>query len=226
MWFGVCVGALSLSVLLAHHEAREAQILAAALNQAGFGVSLQSEPARALVLDAADFDVTLIGGAGALEDRLGFCQQLRARGYLGALVALCADSGEVARFLDSGADDFAIAPADVSEIVLRVRVALGRVVTHARSRWGSVEIDRVHRTARLRGRALALTAREYALLCCLVEAAGKPVSRTDLLSKVWGLEADPGSNLVEVHLSRLRDKLEADAPIIETVRRAGYRMRR
>jgi DNA-binding response OmpR family regulator len=71
-----------------------------------------------------------------------------------------------------------------------------------------------------------LTSREYALLGCLVEAAGKALSRADLLSKVWGLDADPGSNLVEVHLSRLRDKFGADAAMIETVRRAGYRLRR
>ena len=88
-----------------------------------------------------------------------------------------------------------------------------------------MEIDRVQRSVRLRGRVLVLTAREYAVLTCLVEAAGDVVSRAELISKVWG-RGDPGSNLVEVHLSRLRDKLGEDAGVIETVRRAGYRLRR
>jgi DNA-binding response OmpR family regulator len=63
------------------------------------------------------------------------------------------------------------------------------------------------------------------LLSYLVEARGEVVSRADLLSRVWARDEEPGSNLVEVHLSRLRDKLGADADVIETVRRAGYRLR-
>jgi DNA-binding response OmpR family regulator len=215
-----------LSVLLAHYEAREGQSLVKALEGASFRVvAVESEPVRAMAVEAAGFDVVIIGATGIIEDRLGSCQRLRAAGYLGAIVGLSADSGEAARFLDCGADDFAIAPADAPEMVLRARVALARVVTRARIRWASLEIDRVHRTAHLRDRALAVTAREYALLLCLVEAAGKAVSRADLLSKVWGLDADRGSNLVEVHLSRLRDKFGDDSRMIETVRRAGYRLR-
>ena len=215
-----------MSVLLTHYDAREAHKLAEALEEASFRVAVESEPARPMTGDAADCDMVVVGAAGIVEDRIEFCRRLRAEGYLGAIVALSADSGEVARFLGAGADDFAITPADVPEMVLRARVALGRVVTHARIRWASLEIDRVHRTVHLGDRALAVTAREYALILCLVEAAGKAVSRADLLSKVWGRDADGGSNLVEVHLSRLRDKLGGDARMIETVRRAGYRLRR
>jgi two-component system OmpR family response regulator len=105
-------------------------------------------------------------------------------------------------------------------------MSLRRVVARSRSRWGPLEIDRVHRTTSVRGRAAQLTAREYALLACLLDAGGEVVSRSDLLAKAWSREDDPGSNLVEVHLSRLRDKLGADAALIETVRRAGYRLRR
>jgi DNA-binding response OmpR family regulator len=88
-----------------------------------------------------------------------------------------------------------------------------------------LDIDRAHGTALLRGQPLRLTSREYAMLTCLVEAAGEIVSRNDLLARVWQREEDASSNLVEVHLSRLRDKLGDDASIIETVRRAGYRLR-
>ena len=73
---------------------------------------------------------------------------------------------------------------------------------------------------------LTLTAREYGLLECLAVASGEMVSRAELLARVWSHGGGRRSNLVEVHLSRLRDKLGADASMIETVRRAGYRLRR
>jgi DNA-binding response OmpR family regulator len=154
------------------------------------------------------------------------CQRLRAEGHLGAIVVLSAKANEAVGLIDAGADDFVVPPIEGSELVARVQGALRRAVTRARSRWGSVEIDRVHRAAYLRGQLLPLTSREYALLSSLLEAGGDVVSRADLLSKVWGRDEDPGSNLVEVHLSRLRDKLGMDAELIETVRRAGYRLRR
>ncbi len=94
------------------------------------------------------------------------------------------------------------------------------------TRWGEIEVDRVARTATLRGRSLALTSREYALLVCLLDAAGAPVARADLLARVWGIAEDPGSNVLEVHVSRLRDKFGEDAVLFETIRKTGYRLRK
>jgi DNA-binding response OmpR family regulator len=166
--------------------------------------------------------------AGPVERRVECLRHVRANGYLGAIVALSAGEGEgeVTALLDAGADDFVTAHAAASELVTRVHMALKRTVSGARYHWGIVEVDRVHRSVQVRGRSLALTAREYELLARLVAAGGRIVSRADLLASVWQRDEDPGSNLVEVHLSRLRDKLGADAAIIETVRRAGYRLRR
>jgi two-component system OmpR family response regulator len=212
----------AVSVLLVHHEGVEAAILAKALDSAGFRVHLVSDARERL--DAMTFDVVVVGVSGELPGRLALCTRLRVDGYKGAIVALSKDSTELDRLVDAGADDFAAVPIEASELVARVRMALRRVATHA-ARWGPIEIDRFQRVARLRSRALALTAREYALLACLVEAAGTAVSRTELVAKVWG-RYDPGSNMVEVHLSRLRAKLGEDADIIQTIRRAGYRLRR
>jgi DNA-binding response OmpR family regulator len=211
---------------LLQHDAVNAAQLAAVLEKAGFGVTVAPEDFDVGHIDAAAFDVILVGVAGRLEERTQNCRRLRASGYLGAIVALSAEESEIAALLDAGADDFVAAPVLASELVARAHMALKGVVTRARRQWGVIELDRVHRTVRLRGRSLTLTSREYELLVCLIEAGGQVVSRADLLASVWQREDDPSSNLVEVHLSRLRDKLGDDAGIIETVRRAGYRLRR
>lgn len=213
-----------MSVLLVHNEDVDASTLAKALELAGFRVRVQLDIDFSPRFDPAAFEVILIGVARDVRSRLALCQRLRLEGYRGAIVVLSMDSEEPDRLVDAGADDFAASPIPAAELVVRVRAALRRVAMRA-ARWGPVEIDRLQRSARLRGRALALTAREYALLACLVEASGRAVSRAELVAKVWGRH-DPGSNLVEVHLSRLRDKLGEDAAIIETIRRAGYRLRR
>jgi DNA-binding response OmpR family regulator len=214
------------SILLLQHNAAEAVALASIVQEAGFAVSVELDAENLGPADVDAFDVIVIGVVERVEARVRLCSRLRAEGYLGAIVALSTQASEISTLIDAGADDFAVAPVQTSELVARVQMAIHRVVARARCRWGLVEIDRFHRTAYLRGRPLTLTSRECELLSCLIEAAGRVVSRADLLSRVWRREDDPGSNLVEVHLSRLRDKLGADAAMIETVRRAGYRLRR
>jgi DNA-binding response OmpR family regulator len=214
------------SVLLVQHESSKALLLAAALEHAGHRVKVEAEGAGPEPVDAAAFDVVAIGAEQAADNRVRLCVRLRAEGYLGAIVVVGVEPDQVSTLVDAGADDFVLAPVQELELVARVAMARRRVVARARSHWGPMEIDRVHRTASLRGQALPLTAREYALLECLLEAGGEVISRADLLSKVWARDDDPGTNLVEVHLSRLRDKLGEDASLIETVRRAGYRLRR
>jgi DNA-binding response OmpR family regulator len=213
------------SVLVTHYLGSDSQALVAALEEAGLGVSVEPRPGHASSMDAA-FDVVVVGLAGVLDERLQLCQRLQTRNNIGAILVLSRDATEVTALVDAGADDFAVAPVQPAEIVVRVRIALRRVSARSQRRgWGPVEIDRVHRTAHLRGQVLALTAREWALLSCLVEAAGRVVSRADLLCKAWPPGTGLSSNLVEVHLSRLRDKLGPDATSIETVRGAGYRLR-
>jgi DNA-binding response OmpR family regulator len=220
------VGRARVSILLIQHDATEAVALAKVLEQAGFQVTVALGRDVSELIDAAAPDVMVIGNDLELDYRVQLCMRLRVQGFLGAIVVLGAVTNEVAALVDAGADDFVLEPIQASEVVVRVQMALRRVVAQARWRWGPVEIDRVRRTCSLRGQMLTLTAREYALLSCLLEAGGEVMSRADLLSKVCGgAKTTLGSNLLEVHLSRLRDKLGADANMIETVRRAGYRLR-
>jgi DNA-binding response OmpR family regulator len=214
------------SILLALHDPAEATSLSGILEQAGFPVVVVQGEGELAGVDVHVFAVVAVGVIGGVDVRARLCRQLRAEAYLGAILALGAETSDIGALLDAGVDDFILAPVRASELVARVQMAVRRSVAGVRARLGPVEIDRAHRVALLRGKALPLTAREFSLLACLVEAGGELVSRADLLLKVWAREEDTGSNLVEVHLSRLRDKLGDDATMIETVRRAGYRLRR
>jgi DNA-binding response OmpR family regulator len=127
--------------------------------------------------------------------------------------------------LEAGADDYMGKPFEVDEFVARVRALLRRASGFALLRCGDLQIDPVARQAKLSGVALSLTSRECALLLHLMHRSDRTVKRSELLAHVWGMHFDPGSNLVEVHVSRLRDKLGDRAWMIETVRGVGYRLR-
>jgi DNA-binding response OmpR family regulator len=136
-----------------------------------------------------------------------------------------AEVGERIVGLDAGADDYLAKPFDLGELMARVRALLRRSQggDQVVLRIGGLTIDRAQRTAMLDGRSLDLTAREFALLTHLAREAGRVVPRTELLAKVWQTSFDPGSNVVEVHVKNLREKLGPDSSLIETVRGAGYR---
>ncbi|MEP7121608.1 MAG: response regulator transcription factor [Byssovorax sp.] len=160
-------------------------------------------------------------------DGLSVCRELRGLGVATPILMLTArgETGERVLGLEAGADDYVVKPFELEELVARVRALLRRSAGFACFRCGDIEIDRLGHRANLAGRPLDLTAREYALLLHLAYRTDRVVTRTMLLSQVWGTSFDPGSNLVEVHVSRLRDKLGDHAWMIETVRGAGYRLR-
>jgi len=96
---------------------------------------------------------------------------------------------------------------------------------YATLRVGALELRRIERSALVAGERVELTSREYALLLHLAYRPDRIVTRSDLLTQVWESKIDPGSNLVDVHVSHLREKLGAHAWMIETVRGQGYRLR-
>jgi DNA-binding response OmpR family regulator len=218
------MGARAVAVAIIEHEPG-AVSLATLLDGFGFQLSVCS-PDAVLSTAGLPVDLLIIGASGPLKLRVGMCRTLRAAGYSGDVIAVVGGRKEGVSVLDAGADDFVVEPVDVTELVSRVRAALRRHRERWQSRWEEVEIDRARRSASLRGTPLTLTPREYDLLAVLVEAGGEIVSRADLFARIRGRERDPASNLVEVHFSRLRDKLGSDAGMIETVRGAGYRMRK
>jgi len=129
------------------------------------------------------------------------------------------------RSFQLGANDYLSKPFSFDELVARVRVQLrhGSSDDASTVRVGGLELDLTRRQARVEDRVTDLSDREFRLLYHLVAHAGEVVSRERLLSEVWGYSFDPGSNVVDVCIRRLRKKLGPESPI-ETVRHAGYRL--
>jgi len=124
-----------------------------------------------------------------------------------------------------GADDYLTKPVVYEELVARLEAVLRRQQRVESVRIQDVTIAPYQRRIERNGKKVDLTPREFDILWSLVQAGGRPVSEKELLRRVWGIDFDPKTNLVQVHVFRLRRKLEAAGkPMIDTVRREGYRL--
>src|SRR6266511_407238 len=175
---------------------------------------------------AADADVVVLDWMLPDIDGLEVCRELRAKGNDVPVLMLTA-RGEVddrVRGLKTGADDYLVKPFEVNELLARLEALLRRGAGPALA-VGSLRLDWQRRRAWFGEVPVNLTGREFEVLAHLAKNAGKVVTKGELLSAVWGAGFDPGTNIVEVHLSRLRTKLGASPGLIETVRGGGYRLR-
>jgi DNA-binding response OmpR family regulator len=172
--------------------------------------------------DAAVLDLMVPKGGGysALE-------ALRARSPgLPVLILTARDSvADRVEGLERGADDYLVKPFAFVELAARLAALLRRPQTRVEAlRIAELEIDPLHRRALHRGSPISLTPKEFELLWCLARQKGEILTRKELLESVWGYRFDPGTNVVDVHVTRLRRKLEASgaADLIRTVRGIGY----
>jgi DNA-binding response OmpR family regulator len=177
---------------------------------------LPRHPVRLVVLD--------IGLPGM--DGFEVCRRVRARSTV-PIIMLTARDEEADRVagLESGADDYVPKPFSPRELAARVKAVLRRAEPQARPEvltLGPVTVSRASREARVHGREVELTAKEFDLLCHLVENAGVVLSREALLDRVWGLAYPGETRTVDVHVGQLRRKL-GDPDLIRTVRGAGYK---
>jgi len=131
---------------------------------------------------------------------------------------------ERVRGLRMGGDDYIVKPFAFEELVARIHAVLRRRAEGHRVRVADLEIDPLAGTVKRAGKALDLTRIEFGLLRALADRAGEPVTRAALLQQVWGISFDPGTNMVDVHIRRLRRKVDApfDVPLIQTIRGSGY----
>lgn len=215
-------------VLIVEDDAKLARFLVKILQEEGFHADVCRSGAEALTSVAARcHDLVILDWMLPDLDGLSVCRGVRTSGLTIPILMLTARGELKDRVLglESGADDYLVKPFEIEELLARVR-ALWRRSSGAQSvRLGGLEIDGISRRVLLEGRALDLTAREYGLLVHLASQPDRIMTRAELLAAVWDTAHDPGTNVVEVHISRLRDKLGARAWMIETVRGRGYRFR-
>ncbi|WP_417234928.1 response regulator transcription factor [Arthrobacter sp.] len=161
------------------------------------------------------------------EDGFSVLRRLREHDTEVPVIILTARGGveDTVAGLQGGADDYMAKPFHFDELLARVRLRLRSgdngadtaVMSH-----GSLEMDFLHRRARVHGREVDLSAREFALAEAFIRNPGQVLSREQLLSRVWGYDFDPGSNVVDVYVRYLRNKLGGER--FETVRGVGYRL--
>ncbi len=217
-----------MKLLLVEDDPKVGQLLVRVLEEEGYEVAWCRSGAEALRLTrAATHDLVILDWMLPEGDGLEVCRDLRARGSEVPVLMLTAraETRERVLGLESGADDYVVKPFELDELLARVRALLRRTRATGRLRAGPLELDPVGRKAWLDGAPMTLASRELALLLYLVRHAGRAIGRAELLAEVWEMSFDPGTNVVEVHVSRLRDKLGAHAPMLATVRGVGYRLR-
>ncbi len=209
-----------------------ADFIRKALQAEGFSVDwFQSGEDLLLALKAQRYDVIVLDIMLPGRDGLQTLQDLRKSG-VGTPVILLTARGEVedrVRGLNAGADDYLPKPFVLAELVARVR-ALGRRSVEARPvelRIADLSVDTVCREVKRGGRTIELTQREYRLLEYLMRSSGRVCSRMAIVEAVWDYDFDPGSNLVDVYIKRLRDKIDQEGSVrlFNTVRGVGYSLR-
>jgi len=168
-----------------------------------------------------------------LPDKDGFTllRELRASAVTTPVICLTArdELGDKIKGLDLGADDYLAKPFSFAELLARIRALLRRAPTLAPSTIvvGDLSVDLVGRSVTRAGKRIDLSPNEFALLAYLVRNADCVLSRTMILDHVWDMNQDPMTNVIDVHINRLRKKIDAGfaAPLIHTVRGVGYVLR-
>lgn len=212
-------------ILIAEDEERIAQFIAKGLEAEGFSTHIVLD-GRSAVEQAGNFDLLILDLG--LPDLDGFTvlRRIRANGIEIPIIILTARDGtaDTVAGLSGGADDYMRKPFAFDELLARTRLRLKSKASSETTifRVGNITLDVRTRRAQVGEETVDLTAREYALLEELMRHPDQVLSRQQLLSRVWGFDFDPGSNVVDVYIRYLRNKLGNDR--IETVRGAGYRL--
>lgn len=213
-------------ILIVEDEPRIASFVSRGLESAGYATVLVEDGAEGLQRALqGDIDLVLLDIGLPTMDGLEVLRELRAQGSAVPVIMLTARSStrDTVEGLDAGANDYVAKPFTFEELLARVRSRLRETAepTGATIAHGDVVLDILARRAVVGGREVELSAREFALAEQFLRHPGRVLSREQLLSRVWGMDFDPGSNVVDVYVRYLRGKLGTHH--IVTVRGAGYR---
>lgn len=218
-------------VLVAEDDSSLGEFLKRGLELQGYEVEWVADGEAALEKASEEHpDLVLLDLSLPRRDGMEVLSELRARQEDCAVLVLTGRSGLKVRVecLDLGADDCLLKPFSYFELTARCRAVLrrrrpfaGQVLRHR-----DLELDRVEHRVTRAGRTVALTAKEFALLECLMLHRGECVSRTQLLAQVWQAHAESATNIVDVYVNYLRRKVQAEGEsgLIQAVRGVGYRM--
>lgn len=216
------------SILIAEDEARISAFVEKGLKSAGYATRIAATGSEALDLALSDeFDLMILDIGLPGMDGFEVLSNLRGSGSNMPVIVLTARGGgaDIVAGLEGGADDYMAKPFRFDELLARIRLRMQSSQPQGAPSELShrgLQLDIRTRRASVEGREVDLSGREFMLAEELLRHAGQVLSREQLLSRVWGYDFDPGSNVVDVYIRYLRNKLGAER--IETVRGMGYRM--
>lgn len=224
-----------MKILLVEDEARLATAVRRVLDEEGYATEWAADGADGLSrAETGEFDVILLDVMLPTYDGYEIARRLRSDGSTVPILMLTARDGiqDRVRGLDAGADDYLVKPFALAELLARVR-ALGRRVKMSGQAEASVltigdlDLDLRSREARRGTRRIELTAREFGLLEMLMRHPGQVMSRSQLLDGVWSYDAVTESNVVDIYIHYLRNKIDRgfDKKLLRTVRGMGYAIR-
>ena len=215
-------------ILVVEDDAKIASFLVRGLKQAGYAIDQASDGESGLALaESTDYDAAIVDVMLPKLDGVSLVRRIRAARLLMPVLFLSARTSVDDRVhgLQSGGDDYLTKPFAFSELLARVQALIRRSRSSPETTklsGGDVTLDLVTREVRCAGRLIDLQPREFSLLAFLLRHAGRPVSKTMILEHVWDYSFDPQTNVVDVVMSRLRAKIDAEHKRIETIRGVGY----
>ncbi len=219
-------------ILIVEDDQPAAEAMARGLSEGGHESLHAPDGAQGLEMARQDsFDVMVVDRMMPRMDGIAMVEALRREGDRTPVLFLSA-LGEIddrVAGLKAGGDDYLVKPYALAELMARVEALARRHETGSVQtvlKVGELEMDLIHRTVRRQGKEIDLQPREFQLLEFMMRHAGQSVTRTMLLEKVWEYHFDPQTNVIDVHISRLRSKIDKgfERPMLQTVRGAGYRL--
>ncbi len=227
---------MAIRILIIEDDKDAAAYMAKGLSESGYTVDVAHDGKQGLLLAATgSHDLLIVDRMLPGLDGLSVVRTLRATGNRAPVLFLSA-LGEVddrVKGLKAGGDDYLVKPYAFSELLARIEALLRRRQGEAADgretvlRYADLTMDLLARRVERAGREIDLQPREFKILEVLMRHAGQVMTRTMLLEKVWDYRFDPQTNVIDVHISRLRQKIDRgfDFPLIHTVRGAGYSLR-
>jgi len=219
-------------ILIIEDDLQAGQYLAKGLRESGYVVDLAEDGNTGLLMATSEnYDAMIVDRMLPGTDGISIVEAVRDAEISSPILFLSA-LGEVedrVSGLKAGGDDYLVKPFAFSELLARLEALLRRSTTTTEATFlsaGDLEMDILARTVKRQGKRVYLHPREFRLLEYLVRHTGQVVTRTMLLEHVWEYHFDPQTNVIDVHISRLRQKIDKpfDIPILHTVRGAGYKL--